>query len=171
VMKVPLTGGAPTTVATANGPWDLTLDASNVYWTSFDGVLSAPKSGGAATSLVGPSPTLPTAGIAVDSTNLYWGSQSPAGVSTVPVQGGTPTVVYAETLATAPGPIAIDGASLYWADLSNAVNTGPPGGGTAETLAAGQTEVVAIAADATGVYWLVNGNANPGQGSVVKLTQ
>jgi hypothetical protein len=171
VMKVPLTGGTPSVVTTANSPWDIALDATNVYWTStVDGVMKAPKGGGAATALSTPGPTLPTAGIAVNATNVYWGSQFPAGVSTVPVQGGPQSVVYAETMATAAGALALEETSLYWADMSNAVHAGPLGGGTAVTLATGQSEVNAIAVDATSVYLLVNGYPSNGQGSVVMLT-
>jgi len=171
VMKVPLTGGTPIVVATTRAPWAIAVDATDVYWLSrADGVMKAPKTGGAATRLCVPGPTLPTAGIAVDRTNVYWATQFPPGLSAVSIHGGTPSGVYAETPATTPGALAIDGTSLYWADMSNAVHAGPLAGGNAVTLATGQAEVVAIAVDATSAYLLVNGNANPGQGSVVRLT-
>jgi hypothetical protein len=173
VMKVPLTGGAPTTVASAApSPWQIALDETDVYWIG-QGVMKAPKVGGAAIELTPSLPMPPTAGLAVNATNVYFTSGPPAGtsgVSTVPSQGGTATVLYADTGFSAPlGPIAIDATRAYWADGSNAVLCVPLSGGAAITLATGQENVVAIAVDETAVYWLVNGNASTGQGAVMKL--
>jgi hypothetical protein len=172
IMKVSLTGGAPTTVASASfPPWQIALGEADVYWIG-QGVMKAPKIGGAAVELTSQLPMLPTAGLAVDATNVYFTSGPPggtSGVSTVPSQGGTATVVYADTSGdfAPPGPIAIDATRAYWADGSNGVFCVALGGGAATTLATGQTNVVAITVDETAVYWLVNGNGNPG--GVMKL--
>jgi hypothetical protein len=169
VLRVPLAGGTPSTVATSTGAWNIALDATNVYWTTNDGVMMAAKAGGTASRLSGQGPLFPTEGIAVDATNVYWGSNlMPPGLMTVPVQGGSQSVLYAETPPTAPGALAIDATSVYWSDMSNVVHAGPLRGGTASALATGQTNVVAIAVDDSSAYWLVNGNGMPG--SVVRLT-
>ncbi|HVO26263.1 MAG TPA: hypothetical protein VMW56_21830 [Candidatus Margulisiibacteriota bacterium] len=171
VMKLPLTGGTPTTLAAGVSPWNIALDATSVYWTSLmDGVMKAPKAGGSSSRVSLPAPTVPTSGLAVNATHVYWAVWMPPSLSTIPVQGGTQTVLYAETPSTAPGPLAIDGTSAYWADMSNAVYSGPLGGGAVATLATGQSEVIAIAVDDTSLYWMVNGYPGPGQGSIVKRT-
>jgi hypothetical protein len=172
IMKVPLTGGPPTQVAPAlPAPWQIALDDADVYWMG-QGLMKAPKVGGAAIELTPRLPMLPTAGLAVNATNVYFTSGPPggtSGVSTISSQGGTATVIYADTSGdfAPPGPIAIDATRAYWADASNAVHSVPLNGGAATTLATGQNNVIAIAVDETAVYWLANGNGSPG--SVMKL--
>ncbi len=172
IMKVPLAGGPPTLLAAALPvPWQIAIDDADVYWMG-QGLMKAPKVGGAAIELTPRLPMLPTAALVVNATNVYFTSGPPggvAGVSTIPSQGGTATVVYADPSETfaPPGPIAIDATRAYWADASNAVYSVPLSGGTATTLATGQNNVVAIAVDDAAVYWLVNGNGT--LGGVMKL--
>jgi hypothetical protein len=171
IMKVAVTGSAPATVASANLPWWIALGETDVFWMG-QGVMMAPKAGGAATALTSSFPTLPPAGLAVDSTNVYFTSGPPfgmSGVSTVPVQGGSVTLVTSGVPSSIPGPIAVDSTRAYWADGSNAVFAVPLSGGAPTTLAIDQNNVVAIAVDPSAVYWLVNGNASTGQGAVMKL--
>jgi hypothetical protein len=174
IMKVALTGGAATMVTMARLAWQIALDDANVYWLG-QGLMSAPKLGGAAIELTsGGPPMLPTADLAVGAANVYFTSGPPggtSGVTTVPSQGGTVRVVYADASGsfTPPGPIAVDATRAYWADGSDAVFSVPLSGGAATTLATEQNNVVAIAVDETAVYWLVNGNASAGQGAVMKL--
>ncbi len=65
--------------------------------------------------------------------------------------------------------MALSGASLYLtAKMSGAVQTLPVAGGSATDLASGQASPSQIAADASGVYWLVDGDGSPGSSKVMK---
>ena len=77
MMKLPIGGGAPVTLASAQpGPQHIAVDATNVYWTNIGSVddtgsvMAVAKEGGTpmalATAQRGPF------GIAVDATNVYW---------------------------------------------------------------------------------------------------
>jgi hypothetical protein len=176
VMKAPLAGGAPTPVASAMSPFQIAIGDTAVYWMGTQGLMTAPKTGGTAVALTTGMPALPTAGLAVNATAVYFTAGPPfgsPGVSEVGLDGGAVTTV-AQSPPTAPGgalagggPIALDATRVYWADMSGSVYAAPLNGGTAVLLATGQDNVASIAVDETAVYWLVNGNGAPG--GVVKL--
>ena len=183
VMAVPVAdGGSPTTLASANGPVRVAVDAISVYWESYEGILKVPLVGGTPTTLALPRarPAGTSTGwtavdrIAVDGVSVYWTSPGdPASssgdgtVMKVAVGGGT-----AVTLASGqvyPSGLAVDGTSVYWTNLGGTVMKVPVGGGTVVTLATGQHAPIAVALDATSVYWANAGNV-PGDGSIMKLT-
>ena len=99
-MKVALGGGTPVMLATgasaAEVPWDVTVDADAVYWSTYNSpgtVMRAPLAGGTPATLAqgqnGPR------NIAVVGASAYWinlwifGNNTGA-VLTAPVAGGTP---------------------------------------------------------------------------------
>jgi hypothetical protein len=116
-MKVPLDGGAPTTLASGQtAPTGTALDGTSVYWVNNDSsegsspngaVKKVSKSGGAPTTLASGLLTIQSM-IAVDATSVYWTGE---GVFMVPVDGGAPTTLWAGDSYAG---VAVDATSVYW---------------------------------------------------------
>ncbi|HEX8794314.1 MAG TPA: hypothetical protein VF765_25395, partial [Polyangiaceae bacterium] len=146
---VRVSGGTQTVVASSlDSPFDVTLDATSLYWIDTSGlsIMQMPKAGGTPVTVAVPGGYI--SGIAVDSSSVYWTDPSSATVEKAPLGGGAVTTLFS---SAAPGDIAVDATSVYWAWQSG-VSMGPLGGGTQTTLA-GASQPAGIAVDATFVYW------------------
>jgi hypothetical protein len=154
VMKAPLDGGAATTLFDDGGisvPQGLAVDATNVYWATAGAVKSVPLGGGQAMTLATGSDAT---AVAVDGTHVYWTAGS--AIMKVPVGGGAATTLATGQSASA---IAIDTTSVYWPNVAEGtIMKVSLAGGAPTTLASGQTDPIAIAVDATRVYWTTQSN-------------
>ena len=159
VLKVPLAGGAVTTLASGrNGPQPIVVDATNVYWGDAYGgfVMEVPIGGGTPTTLASVGGLSPY-GMVVDATNVYW--TGGALVKEVPIAGGAVTTI-GTTLGNgnATG-IAIQGTNLYWQETGSTVtSTGtimklPTGGGSSTTLVSGLQGPLRLAVDPNNFYF------------------
>ncbi len=171
VVSAPLTGGsltalAPDALAPSDASYGFAIDATSIYWTTFNdptSIRKMPLQGGMPVTLA----TSPGAGggLAVDKSNVYWVSSN--GVMKVAIDGGPATLLGPSgPVAGLGGNIALDDTSVYWTTADSVLKVSLSGG-TPEVLASGQPGPIPIAVDATSVYW---GNTRPGAGSIMKLT-
>jgi hypothetical protein len=119
VMSVPLSGGAPVTLASGPGcPVSLAIADKSLYVAGVglagaDGgdILGLPLAGGSPKVLAsgGSAPV----GVAVDGTSVYW-TASDGSLTKVPIVGGAP-VVLASGPKGATRPV-LDGDEIYWSD-------------------------------------------------------
>jgi hypothetical protein len=115
VLKYPLLGGTASSVAGALDALQVATDGTYVYWTTYNsggGVSRATPGGASEGTLVGGF-AYPF-GIAVDSTNVYFGTNN--AVLRVPVGGGTATQIATDN---APEQLAVDATAVYWASKGN----------------------------------------------------
>jgi hypothetical protein len=171
VMKVPMSGGAPVTIASSSeAAGQIATDGAFVYWEAGGVLQKVAVDGGPVTTLA--TSFFPVA-LAVDGAGVYglmeqdtWepevvGGQEtnpPALVTKVPVGGGPATVV--GTGSGHPlGQLAIDDDAVYWAeadDLYNRIMRASKGGGATTALYSEPStglDLEGPVVDATNVYW------------------
>ncbi len=145
-------GASPVEIAAARWPYNVAVDATNVYWIDQmqpnSGVLKAPIAGGPAVQLAVTDPVEPM-GIALGGDNVYF-ANGEGTVFEVSKNGG-PTQVVLSNLGQFPAGLATDATTLYVAASTKVVSI-PLGGGAARTLATGIAGAGGIALDATSVY-------------------
>lgn len=159
VMKVPLGGGTPVTIATGAGSAEsLAVDATHAYWvgssTGAGYVMRVPLGGGTPTTLASGGKTLRR--LVLDASSVYWTDENEGTGGTVmkvALGGGTPV-----TLASgqaSPNALAVDASSVYWTNFgSGTVMKVGLGGGTPVVLASGQGNPMGLALNASSLYWV-----------------
>jgi hypothetical protein len=162
-MKVPIGGGALSTVGPAATLGDGTLDAPSgvavdgayVFSVGYCGsVIRAGLDGEQITVLAVGNQCAHTAGMAIDAANVYWAYYGAQGtIMKLSRDGGTPVVLaYGQAWTTS---IAVHGNKVYWTNISTgSVMTVPVGGGSPTTVATGFSGGTAIAIDDTNIYWI-----------------
>lgn len=164
VMTAPLTGGEPTTFATAGQASALAVDTTSVYWLNFDyitltsAVMKAPLGGGPAVQLA--PARLNTRGLAVNASGVYWidvesdsAPQRTAYLMMVPLDGGRATTLFSTSGDVRE--LALDEKNAYLVN-DDRVLIFPLAGGTPSSLTSGIAKP-SIAVGATHLF-IVNRN-------------
>jgi len=163
IMKAPLAGGTPTTLASNVEGQNIAVSASAVYLSAYDPnttsdnswLASVPLNGGAAKQF-GPTTEGEIDWVAVNATTVSWitnNGASGASISTVATAGGTAVTLVKDSSADF---IAVDDTNVYY--VNENVMKVPLAGGTPVTLTtinipAVTSDPAGIALDATSVYW------------------
>ncbi len=164
VMKVPINGGTPQTIAVGGGGVNyIAIDATSVYFANqYSGqVMKAPLDGdgGQTVTLATVNTAAGAAGVAVDAVNVYWTNLDYGTVEAVPIGGGSATTLASGL--TFPILITLDAQNVYVPCGDGTIHAIPKAGGdggVGSVIVSGQGTdgISGIAVDGQHVYWSTN---------------
>jgi hypothetical protein len=167
VKRIPVVGGAPSTVVSADGliyHRALALDDTYVYFGDNAGVNRVPKGGGSVVALAAGYDSYK---LALDASYVYWTEWAVAGndaIRRVPKTGGAVQTILSSGSLADPLGIAVDEAHVYWTEGNGGkVRRVAKAGGGILDLVPAQIDYWAdsIAVGDEHVYW-AGGTSTPG---------
>ncbi len=158
VMRVPITGGEPTELASNQSPSSMTIDAEYVYWTNastgtFDdagSLMRVPLAGGSpetvTTGLIQPD------GLHLIGSTLVWSSYA-GRISSLPSKATTPVVLATESELLLDSTVYSD--SIYYTvyGVNGALREVGLDGSEPKDIVAGMTFASGLAVDKDGIYF------------------
>jgi hypothetical protein len=174
-------GASVTFTGGGGGVWKLALDASSVYWITggtggtTGAIWKAPRGAmtAMATSLV--TGLNNPVGLAVDANSIYWIDGQDAVKKATLAGTQVTTLVTFMPMNCVPTDLAVDADSVYMTTqvCPNAVMKAPINGGMPVAVAPGGSLPLALALDATTVYWVDEGSQadNSAAGSLMKIAK
>jgi len=159
VKAMPVHGGNASVLAEADTALFLVaVNGSYVYFSAVDSLERVPVGGGAVETVTSSS-TIASWAMAATSAGACWAAPGNGTVSCEPAGAGAPiTVATSQSNVQA---IAIAGSTVYWSTVDSpeqpthaSVFSAPMAGGSAHLLTSDVTDVVALAANASDVYFI-----------------
>lgn len=171
VKAMPLHGGSATVLADADTALFLVaVNGSYVYVSEVDSLVRIPVGGGA-TQTVTSSSAIASWAMAASSAGACWAAPGTGTVSCEPAGSSAPV-----TIASGQGnvqAVAVAGSNVYWSTVDSpeqpahaSIYAAPLSGGTAHLLTSDATDVVALAADASSVYFIDQATSTASLGRV-----
>ena len=117
LYKMPIGGGAPTTLAAVSNIVSIGLDANSVYFTNRNAIFSVPKAGGAVTQVASPTGVWPINAIFIQPgspTTIYWAEEARV-VAKRPI-GGVTTIVQSANDSWRSTSVSFDGSRVLWTE-------------------------------------------------------
>jgi hypothetical protein len=154
----------------------MALSSADVYWLNMNlGVSKVPIQGGEVSIALAPPPNARFSALTTDGTYLYVGHATyqstgvppGAGITKINIAGGPPLELATLQRSEAPRHFATYGTNLYWSSEAGTINKIDVNGGMAMTIASGQAQPNALAADVSDVYWAVLNDG--GSGTLMKV--
>ncbi len=155
IVKVPIIGGSPVTVATANGAIyhrGISVDNTFVYWADEDGVKRATKDGASTVTLFS-DPRVHD--LAIDVDYVYWtgGMIGSGEIRRIDKSGGT-----VQTLASSglhyPRSLVVDEGYVYWAEVTTLKRVSIAGGVPPTTIySEAGSQMSSVAVSGSFLYW------------------
>ncbi len=164
IKRLPMAGGLPQIIASADGPIGfIDLDSTSVYWTSASNatVYSAPLSGGTTTTLID-SDIIGTQATAMgdlrvtSNGKLVWGVSSPYIRRIISISASTPgaTASIVADITDYPGNILADDSFAYFNTSGGFLSKTSLSGGVTTNLAPMHNPPIAMYMDGSFIYWL-----------------
>jgi len=155
IVKIPITGGSPVTVAAANGAIyhrGISVDNTFVYWADDDGIKQATKDGASTVTLFS-DPRVHD--LAIDVDYVYWtgGMIGSGEIRRIDKSGGT-----VQTLASSglhyPRSLVVDESYVYWAEVTTLKRVSIAGGVPPTTIySEAGSQMSSVAVSGSFLYW------------------